>query len=187
LAELDKALALAGDPTPPSIRVFAGYCHYFGREYDQAIDDFNGILAQNPSWNWVHNMTAKCYIQQERYGEALEELDKAERMFGGADPFWNAHVHMDRGKIYAAQGETQKAETELEFLMNSTGRQNRRIATAGVLFALGRTDEALDWLEAAATAREPHIVTLRKAPDLESVKPNPRFQALLKRIGLADA
>jgi len=84
-------------------------------------------------------MIAKCYIEQECYDEALEELDAAERMFGGADPFWNAHVHMDRGIIHARSGETEKAESELAVLMSSSGRQNRRIAISGILNALGRT------------------------------------------------
>jgi len=107
-------------------------------------------------------------------------------MFGGADPFWNSHVHMDRGKIYAARGETEKAEAELEALMRSSGRQNRRIAISGVLSALGRIDEAMDWLEAAVTAHEPHVAALRKAPDVDQMMTHPRFQALLKRVGLAD-
>ena len=107
-------------------------------------------------------------------------------MFGGADPFWNAHVHMDRGKIYARLGEMEKAENELAILMSSSGRQNRRLATSGLLAALGRMDEAMDWIEAAATAREPHIAALRKAPDLDRMRSHPRFIALLKRIGLAD-
>ena len=131
-------------------------------------------------------MIAKCYIQQSRYEEALEEIDAAEHVFGGADPFWNAHSQMDRGIIYARQGATEKAENELEALMRSTGRQNRRIAISGILFALGRTDEGMDWLEAAVTAREPHVVALRKAPYFDQARFHPRFQALLKRVGLAD-
>ena len=186
LVEIRKALALAGDPKRTSILLHAGYCHYFARKYDKAIEFLQQGLRRDPSLNPAHNMLAKCYIQQERYIEALEELDAAERMFGGADPFWNAHVHMDRGKIYVRLGETEKAENELATLMRSSGRQNRRMAISGVLAALGRMDEAMDWLEAAATAREPHVAALRKAPDLDRMRSHPRFIALLKRIGLAD-
>jgi len=186
LVEIRKALDLAGDPKRTSILFHAGACHYFGREYDKAIELLQQVLSRDPSWSSAHNVLAKCYIQQERYDEALEEIDAAERMFGGADPFWNTHVHMDRGKIYARLGETEKAESELAVLMSSSGRQNRRLAISGLLATLGRMDEAMDWIEAAATAREPHIAALRKAPDLDRMRSHPRFQALLKRIGLAD-
>ena len=186
LVEIRKALALAGSPERTSILFHAGACHYFAREYDKAIEFLRQVLKRNPAWNSAHNMIAKCYIQQERYDEALEELDAAEHMFGGADPFWHTHVRMDRGRIYGSRGETEKAESELATLMRDSGRQNRRIAVSGVLLALGRFDEAIDWLEAAATAREPHVAALRKAPEFDRARSHPRFQALLKRIGLAE-
>ena len=148
--------------------------------------NFRPLRPVNPSWNSARITIAKCYIQQERYDEALEELDAAERMFGGTDLFLTAHLHMDRGKIYVALGETEKAESELATLMRTSGRQNRHLAISGLLFALGRTEEAMNWLEAAATAREQHIVILRKGPGFDQMRYHPRFQALLKRIGLAD-
>jgi TolB-like protein/Flp pilus assembly protein TadD/DNA-binding winged helix-turn-helix (wHTH) protein len=186
LVEIRKALAVAGDPQPPYVLLHAGYSHYFGRQYDKAIGYLQQVLRVHPSWNSARITIAKCYIQQERYDEALEELDAAERMFGGADPFLNSHLHMDRGKIYATRGETEKAEAELEALMRGSGRQNRHLAISGLLFALGRTEEAMDWLEAAATAREQHIVILRKGPGFDQMRSHLRFQALLKRIGLTD-
>jgi hypothetical protein len=55
------------------------------------------------------------------------------------------------------------------------------------LAALGRIDEALDWLEQAVDAHEPHVAALRKAVDLtDAMMEHPRYQALLKRVGLAE-
>ncbi len=164
----------------------AGYAHYFARQYDKAIGYLQQVLRVNPSSNYAHNAIAKCYIQQERYDEALEELDAAERMFGGVDASWNTQVHMDRGQIYAARGETEKAEAELAVLMRSSGKHNKRFAISVLLFALGRTEEAMDWLEAAATAHELFVILLPVVADFDLVRSHPRFQALLKRIGLAD-
>ncbi len=186
LVEISKALALAGNPPRTSILFHVGLIHHFARQYDKAIKFFRQVLERDPSWNSAHNMIAKCCIEQECYEEALEELDASEHVFGGADPFWNAHVHMDRGIIYARSGETEKAESELAVLMSSSGRQNRRIAISGILNALGRVDEAMDWLEAAATAREPHVAALLNIPTFDQLRSHPRFQALLKRIGLVD-
>ena len=134
----------------------------------------------------THNMIAKCYIMQKRYKEALEELDAAYEVFQGKDMFWHRHTLMDRGRIYVLTGETEKAEQILETLMKDKGRLNHRIAVSGVLHALGRDDEAMDWLEAAATAREPHMAAIRKAFEFERLASHPRFQALLKRVGLAE-
>jgi len=131
-------------------------------------------------------MIAKCLIEQECYQEALDELSIAEGIFRGADVFWNRHVHMDRGIIHARRGELKRAEEELASVMGCSGSQNRRISIAGILNALGRADEAIDWLEAAATAREPHVAALLKVPTFDQLRPHPRYQALLRRIGLAN-
>jgi tetratricopeptide (TPR) repeat protein len=186
LVEIRKALAVAGDPPPLTVVCQAGYAHYYARQYDKAISYLQQVLKVNPSSNFAHNVIAKCYIQQERYDEALEELDAAEHMFGGIDAAWNTQVHMDRGKIYAIRGETEKVEAELAALMHSSGKHNRCFAISMLLFALGRTEEAMDWLEAAATAHEPFVTILRVIPDCDPMRAHPRFQALLKRIGLAD-
>jgi len=186
LSVIHKALAVAGAAERTSILFHAGACHYFAREYDVAIDYLREVLERNPRWISAYSMIAKCRIQQERYDEALEELAAVESTYGGAIPFWQTHVHMDRGRIYAKTGQTERAERELKTLMESPGRQNYRVAVSGLLRALGRIEESMDWAEDAATAREPHIAALLKAPELDAVREHPRFLALLKRVGLSD-
>jgi len=184
LVEIRKALALAEDPKRTSVLFHAGACHYFARDYDTAVGYLHEVLERNPAWSHAHNMIAKCYIQQERYDDALTEIDAAERGFGGVVPFWQTHVHMDRGRVYAQLGETEKAEKELAALMGSPGRQNYRVAVSGIHRALERIEESMDWAEDAATAREPHVAALLKAPELDAVRDHPRYRALLKRVGL---
>lgn len=186
LVEIRKALAVAAAPPPVSVLVHAGYAHYFARLYDQAIDYLQQALRVAPAANYAHNAIAKCYIQQGRYDEALEELDAAEQMFGGMDASWNTQVHLDRGKIYAIRGETEKAEAELATLICSSGKRNQRFSISLLLFALGRTEEAMDWLEAAATAHELFVIILRVLPDCDQMRSHPGFQELLRRIGLTD-
>jgi len=56
---------------------------------------------------------------------------------------------------------------------------------AGIYAALGEKDKALDWLERAADERSPLIVYLKVDPQFEKLRSEPRFAALLKRMGLA--
>jgi tetratricopeptide (TPR) repeat protein len=53
---------------------------------------------------------------------------------------------------------------------------------AAVDLALGRSDEALRRLEAAAAAREPWMVLLRIDPMFAELRDAPRFQALVARV-----
>ncbi|MBU0596458.1 tetratricopeptide repeat protein, partial [Candidatus Bipolaricaulota bacterium] len=189
LAAIHKALELEPEPRRAYVLMHAGARFYFARDFEAAIDFLGQALERDPSMNFAHLLTAKCHMYKPRpcFEIALEEIAASERIYGGADPFWQVHAHMDRGKIYARRGETDKAEQELAILMRSSGRGgNRRIAVAGILAELGRMEEAMDWLEAAATAREAHIASLRMTPDADIMRPHPRFQALLRRVGLAD-
>ena len=188
LSAIRAALEFASEPKPAYVLLHAGVRYYYARDYETAIDYFRQTLERNPAWNYAHLLIAKCYMYmpEPRFDEALEEIAAAERVYGGADPFWQVHVHMDRGKIYARRGETERAEEELAALMRSSERGNRRIAISGILAELGRMEESMDWLEAAATAREAHIASLKVCPDADVVRTQPRFQALLRRVGLAN-
>jgi hypothetical protein len=50
--------------------------------------------------------------------------------------------------------------------------------------ALGDLDRALKWLEEAYQARVTNLVFVCRAPELESLHGDPRFEELLRRIGL---
>ena len=190
LAAIRRALELEPEPRRAYILYHAGIRFYFAREFDTAIRLLREMLDRDPSESSAHLMIAKCYMYMPgpRLEDALEEIQAAEAFYGGANPFWQVHVHMDRGKIYARRGETERAEQELATLLAGPSGMggNRRIAIAGVLSELDRMDESMDWLDEAAAAREAHIASLRVCPDADRVRAEPRFQALLRRVGLAD-
>jgi len=56
-----------------------------------------------------------------------------------------------------------------------------------MLAVLGKDDLALTELERGFRARDPYRVFIYAAPQLNSLHANPRFQALLKQIGLPRA
>ena len=67
--------------------------------------------------------------------------------------------------------------------------ENRHQHVSGYYFsqvylALGDTALALDWLERAAEEHSPLIVYVKVAPQFDRLRAEPRFQGLLRRIGL---
>jgi tetratricopeptide (TPR) repeat protein len=187
VALMEEALALPGTSEEITVLFYCGNGYYFAREYDQAEQYYRKVLARTPSLSGARVLLAKCHLQRERFDEALAELDAAEKTYGLTGEYWLSHARMERGRIYALRGEIEKAEVELALLMDGSGRQNRRFAVAVLLHVLGRTDEALQWAEDAVNAREPHVNAFRKAPEFpRAMREHPRFQALLKRIGLGD-
>ena len=48
----------------------------------------------------------------------------------------------------------------------------------------GKNDEALDWLEKAFEAHDPNMPYISVDPIFDSLRDNPRFQDLLRRMNL---
>ncbi len=55
---------------------------------------------------------------------------------------------------------------------------------AWVYTGLGEADEALKWLDTAYEERDSLLVTGKVIPTLDPLRSDPRFTALLKKIGL---
>jgi len=184
---MEKALAIPGARDDLHVAFYCGNGFYFAGEYDKAEQLYMEVLERMPAMDGARVLLAKCHVQRGRYEDALEELDRAEKAYGMSGEYWLSHARMERGTIYASRGETAKAEEQLELMMGGETRQNRRLCIAILLYQLGRVDEAMAWAEDAVDAREPHINAIRKAPSIPAaMRAHPRFQALLRRVGLAD-
>ncbi len=55
---------------------------------------------------------------------------------------------------------------------------------ASIYGALGEKDEAFVWLEKAYDERDSVLMLLKVEPMFDDLRPDPRFNALLKRVGL---
>ena len=55
---------------------------------------------------------------------------------------------------------------------------------AGIYLSLGEKEQALAWLERAYEARGDYLVFVKVDPLWDSLRSEPRFQDLMRRIGL---
>lgn len=114
------------------------------------------------------------------YREAIAEYQEAIRLRGGNSPNPEAHL----GVIYFKTGERAKAEQILQKL-----RMSRSDAPQGDVpilpAALGMRDEAFALLEKAYAERAPYLPQIAVDRYYDSQRSDPRFQQLLRRMGLA--
>ncbi len=54
---------------------------------------------------------------------------------------------------------------------------------AALSAAIGETEEAMTWLERAYEERDPLLLFAKTDPSMDSLRSDPRFQDLLRRIG----
>ena len=168
------------DPLSPIINAHVGSRLYFARRYDEASDELKKALEMNPNLHVIRYGLGNVYERQGRYAEALAEYQKmpadAPNHLGATG--WIAH-------LYAVSGRPAEARSELKRLreMGQSGHiSNYLIAlTYG---ALGDKDEAFTYLEKAREEREYTMLWVKVEPQLDSLRSDPRFQDLLRHIGL---
>lgn len=176
-AESERARQL--DPLSLIIATDNGVILYFSRQYDRAIEKFRAVLDMEPNFTHAHMVDA-AYVQKGMYADALVDIEKWRRVDDG--PWisgWLAYV-------YGRSGQRLRAQHELEKLEQLNRR--RPLDPAPILLAhigMGNKDETFAWLEKAYLTHSTVLTTLKVDPMYDPLRGDPRFQELMRRVGLA--
>jgi TolB-like protein/Tfp pilus assembly protein PilF len=169
------------DPLSPVFNAFLGATLLFSRRPDEAIEECRKTIDLYPEFGVGHWYLGRAYLQKGRSRESLVELTEAVRLSGGS-PLMQGTLAF----AHAAAGDPHQARQVLDGLMRL--RREHYASAVGVAVAhaaLGERDEALRWLEEAADERAFHLVYLKVWPELDALRAEPRFVALVRRVGLA--
>jgi eukaryotic-like serine/threonine-protein kinase len=181
VAAMSKAVSL--DPLSMFIRTGAGDAHYFAREYEKSVVHYRMALELDPRFDGAHTDLARSLEALGRFDEARAEYEEGRRLSGGvAGPsFGLAHLE-------AASGNTAEAR---RILAELTEARSRRVVSAWGIAALhaslGDVDEAFRWLDIAIEERAAGMILLRVHPRLDPIRSDPRYAALVRRVGLESA
>jgi tetratricopeptide (TPR) repeat protein len=177
--EMERAAEL--DPLSPAINLALGYRLYYAHEYQQAIEQCQKTLAMDPDYVMAHVFLGRSYQQTNRYAEAVAEFRKALDLSGG-----DSNELAALGQALAAshqEDEARKVLTELTMRTQQTYVQPMWLAV--IHLALGERDQAFDGMQKAYEDRSAWLVYLRVDPFFDAVRSDPRFAALMQRVGLS--
>jgi DNA-binding winged helix-turn-helix (wHTH) protein/TolB-like protein/tetratricopeptide (TPR) repeat protein len=186
-SEIRQAQRLA--PLSLSINVQLARTLYFARQYDEAIEQCRKTLELEPDFGGARFFLGRLYKQKGMYREALAELEKARELLRdnrASDLLRdNAEVLSIIGYTYAASGHRAEALKILQELQEqATQRYVSPYHMAMVYTGLGERDKAFSWLGKAFDDREGRMTILKVVPEFDSLRSDPRFADLLRRIGL---
>jgi tetratricopeptide (TPR) repeat protein len=178
LEESERARQL--DPLSLIIATDHAVILYFAREYDRAIEQFRAVLAMEPNFGRAH-MVVYAYVEKGMFPEALAETAPWRNADGS--PVWEMKAY-----VYGRCGKQEQAERALaQWKRRSPGAP--AIGTFVLLhayIATGRKEEALALIEKSSREHSNLVTTLKVEPALDPLRGDPRFQELLRRVGLAD-
>jgi DNA-binding winged helix-turn-helix (wHTH) protein/TolB-like protein len=179
-AEDEIKLSLANNPMSVALMSELGCTAYYARQYSRAIDGYNRALALKPDdliglWG-----LGKTYVQLGRYQDALAALSRAPKPMGVYSPVILGEI----GYVYARKGDKNAARQCIRQLRDLGGKAFvDPYFRAEIHEALGETDAALAALEEAYETRSAILVAIKSDPKWDGLQRNPRFGALLRRIG----
>lgn len=180
LAESERARKL--DPLSLIIAADHAAILYYSRQYDRAIAEFRTVLDVEPT-NQRACLIVEALAERGLYNEALAQIDK-EIPVAGED--WGAAT---RAFVYARSGQTTQALKILkdcERKAQATGRAAPADVFAFAYAAAGDKDRAFKWLDQLYPQRPSAGLVTRVEPAFDPLRSDPRFQALLRRVRLAD-
>ena len=178
LAEIRRAQEL--DPLSLSINAWLGWILVLAGQNDQAIEQLHKTLELDPNFMLAHLRLGYVYEEKRMYAEAISEFEQVLRLSGGRFLGTASLAH-----VYALAGRRNEAQKLLnELLQQSTQRYVSPASIAIVYVALDDKDQAFAWLEKGNEIRDMNVVRLKVDPRYESLRSDPRFNDLVKRMGL---
>ncbi len=178
LMRMKRALEL--DPLSLVINAHMGWILYFVRENDRAIQQLEKTVEMEPKFEVSRYFLGLAYEQKGMYAEAIETLKVAYDLSG-------QHPGALASLIHACGQASRDAEAR-GYLRELKKMQERRFVSP-YFFALAyagcdQKNLAFEWFEKALDDRSGWLANLNVEPGLDAIRSDPRFQDLVRRVGL---
>jgi TolB-like protein/DNA-binding winged helix-turn-helix (wHTH) protein/Tfp pilus assembly protein PilF len=176
VAEMEKARSL--DPLSLVIGSDLAEELLIAHRYDEAMKQSQQTIEMDPLFALAHHMLGQVFVQKQRYNEAVVEFQKAMELSPG-----NTSSASNLAYAYAVSGRRKEADKILNELKNRPEHAASNVLEIALIYVgLDDKDQAMSWLEKAYTDRFNPGALLR--PGFDPMRSDPRFQDLLKRVGL---
>jgi len=176
----ERKLAVSIDPRSPLLNTALGEEYFHARQFKESVEPNQKALALDPNYAVAIINLGRAYEQQRMYPEALHSYQSI-LAFAPKDPALLALL----GHLYAVSGQRAAAhKIILQLQQISKGRYVPSLYVAMVYTGLGDKDEAFAWLVKAYAERCEYLVYLPTEPIADPLRGDPRFSALLQRLGL---
>ena len=168
--------AAALDPVNPLVYTNRGYIFLALHRFDDAIAAFRRVQELSPASPWGHAGVAMALVASGRGDEAVSEGDRST-------------VEWSRLYSLALARWAQKNRPEADRVLAQFVGANADVAAyqiACVYAYRGEADKTFEWLERAYRQHDPGLGWGKQDYFLQALHADPRWDALMHKIGLAD-
>ena len=159
-----------------------GSAHMVAGQLDKAIEALRNAVETSPGGTRARDVLAQAYAFTGQRDKAIEECELALALSRGATDYL-----VNKATVYAILGEISESRKILEDAKKNWKPDGSSAANVALFHAAaGEKDAAFEWLERAAQERSPFLLFVKLIPPFHSLRDDPRFDALVKRIGIPD-
>jgi len=178
IARMKKSQEL--DPLSLIIGDAIGWAYYMARRFDESIEQLRRTIELDPHYPVTYWVLGLVLRKVGRLEEATAEAEKSVALSGGG-PIMRAAL----AQTLAVAGEQTRANQILDELLElSRQKYVSPYFLAGTYLGLGQQDRAMEYLENAYQDQSHWLLYLHLDPSMDALRPTPRFQGLLRRVGL---
>ncbi len=159
-----------------------GSVFVFTHQWDKAIEELCYAIDLDPNYWFDYLFLGRAYEQKRKSAEAIETFKHGLALEG------NTELWAGLGHAYASSGNRVEAFKVIDHLKELSTQRYVAPYNIGVIYAgLGDKDEAFRWFNHAYDARSYLLpVYLNTDNRLDSVRSDPRFHELRRRIGMPE-
>ena len=151
----------------------------------RAIESLRKTLEMDPNFALAHFRLGGAYESKGMYEEAIAEYQRVIELSGSSTD--KSSMSANLAHAYAASGRGDQARDILDRLKEQSQQPYfSPFDIAAIHTALGEKDQAFEWLEKAYEARTPDLRFLKVTQWMDSLRSDPRFADLLRRVGFAE-
>jgi serine/threonine-protein kinase len=165
------------------VRRSLGYCYLYARKYQQARYHLDRAIAMNPTAEETYRIQGLILTLDREYSAAERVLREAVALASEC----STYSRVTLGYSLAAAGDRSYAmQVAAELEEKRKTEYISPVELAIIHIALGNSQRALDWIEDAVDDRRGWAAYLRVHPQMDPLRGEPRFAALIQRMKFTD-
>jgi adenylate cyclase len=182
--EAQEQLEHARELDPLSVRISFNFAaeSFFERDFDRALEGLEKTISMDPNNAIAYDLLGAIFYQKRMPAQTVTAWEKVKNL----EDMFSSEEMTGMWKAYETGGLSAYLRKENEFRQKrlAEGKYQSSVTLALNYAIAGDDSEALEWLEKAVEERTPWLPELKIDPNYDGLRSQPRFIALLKRIGL---
>jgi eukaryotic-like serine/threonine-protein kinase len=170
------------DPLSDLINATQGWFYYLARRYEEALASSRRLIELDPKLVAARYNLGMVYGQIGRHNEAVAAFQEARTLDSTNWPISALLCH-----AYASSGDRRQAEQLLPELTQHAMQGRLDPVWIGLIYAaLGDKERSFIWLDKAYETKSDTLLFLKVDPKYDSLRSDPRFSDLMRRLKLLE-